>query len=133
MPAHQPARFDPEPHATLRSTSPGIPGTVPWPLYCQKFQPDQPPGSSPGEDAYDAIHSGYCANCDVAPMKAHIAVDADSGLVHTVTTTAGNEADVEQIAELLDGKEEQVWADSGYRGAQVRVERENLQHIADER
>src|SRR5678810_615212 len=38
-------------------------------------------------------------------MKAHIAVDADSGLVHTVTTTAANEADVEQIADLLHGKE----------------------------
>ena len=39
-------------------------------------------------------------------MKAHIAVDADSGLVHTVTTTAANEADVEQIADLLHGKEQ---------------------------
>lgn len=56
-------------------------------------------------------------------MKAHIAVDAESGLVHTVTTTAANEADVEQVADLLHGKEEQVWADSGYRGAQARVER----------
>jgi len=46
-------------------------------------------------------------------MKAHIAVDADSGLVHTVTTTAANEADVEQIADLLHGKEKHVWADSG--------------------
>ena len=64
-------------------------------------------------------------------MKAQIAVDADSGLVHTVTTTAANEADVEQIADLLHGKEQQVWADSGYRGAQARVEREDLQwHIA---
>jgi len=36
-------------------------------------------------------------------MKAHIAVDADSGLVHTVTTTAANEADIEQIADLLHG------------------------------
>jgi transposase, IS5 family len=64
-------------------------------------------------------------------MKAHIAVDADSGLVHTVTTTAANEADVEQIADLLHGKERHVWADSGYRGAQTRVEREELQwHIA---
>ncbi len=64
-------------------------------------------------------------------MKAHIAVDADSGLVHTVTTTAANEADVEQIADLLHGKEEHVWADSGYRGAQARVDREDLQwHIA---
>lgn len=64
-------------------------------------------------------------------MKAHIAVDADSGLVHTVTTTPANESDVEQVADLLHGKEESVWADSGYRGAQARVERENLQwHIA---
>jgi IS5 family transposase len=51
--------------------------------------------------------------------------------VHTVTTTAANEADVEQVGELLHGKEEQVWADSGYRGAQSRVDREDLQwHIA---
>jgi IS5 family transposase len=60
-------------------------------------------------------------------MKAHIAVDAESGLVHTVTTTPANEADVEQIADLLHGKEEQVWADSGYRGAAKRVQRDKLQ------
>ena len=60
-------------------------------------------------------------------MKAHIGVDADSGLVHTVTTTAANESDVEQVADLLHGKEEQVWADSGYRGAPSRVERDDLQ------
>lgn len=63
-------------------------------------------------------------------MKAHIAVDAESGLVHTVTTTAANEADVEQVADLLHGKETQVWADSGYRGAQARVKRELDWHIA---
>ena len=64
-------------------------------------------------------------------MKAHIAVDADSGLVHTVTTTPANEADIEQIADLLHGKEQHVWADSGYRGAQARVDREDLRwHIA---
>ena len=55
--------------------------------------------------------------------EGHIAVDADSGLVHTVTTTAANEADVEQVADLLHGKEQHVWADSGYRGAQTRVDR----------
>jgi IS5 family transposase len=63
-------------------------------------------------------------------MKAHIAVDAESGLVHTVTATAANEADVEQVADLLHGKEEQVWADSGYRGAQARVKRDVQWHIA---
>ncbi|MDP9996529.1 IS5 family transposase [Variovorax boronicumulans] len=63
-------------------------------------------------------------------MKAHIAVDAESGLVHTVTTTAANEADVEQVADLLHGKEDAVWADSGYRGAQARVMRDVQWHIA---
>jgi IS5 family transposase len=63
-------------------------------------------------------------------MKAHIAVDAEPGLVHTVTATVANEADVEQVADLLHGKEEQVWADSGYRGAQARVERGVQWHIA---
>jgi IS5 family transposase len=64
-------------------------------------------------------------------MKAHIAVDAHSGLVHTVTTTPANESDVEQVADLLHGKEQRVWADSGYRGAQAYVDREDLQwHIA---
>ena len=64
-------------------------------------------------------------------MKAHIGVDADSGLVHTVTTTPANESDVEQVADLLHGKEEHVYADSGYRGAASRVDRDDLQwHIA---
>jgi transposase, IS5 family len=63
-------------------------------------------------------------------MKAHIAVDAHSGLVHTVTTTAANESDVEQITDLLHGKEQQVWADSGYRGAPARVQRDLQWHIA---
>ncbi len=61
-------------------------------------------------------------------MKAHIGVDADSGLVHTVTTTSANESDVAQVADLLHGKEEYVYADSGYRGG---VDREDLTwHIA---
>ena len=64
-------------------------------------------------------------------MKAHIGVDADSGLVHTVTTTAANEADVTQVADLLHGKEADVYADSGYRGAASRVGRGDLNwHIA---
>ncbi len=60
-------------------------------------------------------------------MKAHIGVDADSGLVHTVTTTAANEADVEVVEALLHGKEEVVHADSGYTGADKRVPRKNLE------
>ena len=59
-------------------------------------------------------------------MKAYIGVDADSGLVHTMTTTPANEADVEVVDELLHGKEEVVHADSGYTGADKRVRRKKL-------
>jgi transposase, IS5 family len=50
-------------------------------------------------------------------MKAHIGVDASSGLVHTVVTSAANEADVNIADELLHGKEQTVHADAGYTGA----------------
>lgn len=55
-------------------------------------------------------------------MKAHIGVDAQSGLVHTVTATAANEADVNQTANVLHGQERVVFADAGYTGAQKREE-----------
>jgi IS5 family transposase len=55
-------------------------------------------------------------------MKALIGVDADSGLVHTVTTTAVNSHDITQAAALLNGQEEVVFADSGYRGVHKREE-----------
>ena len=59
-------------------------------------------------------------------MKAHIGVDTDSGLVHTVVTSAANEADVTMVGELLHGKESQVHADAGYAGADKRVGRKSL-------
>ncbi len=67
-------------------------------------------------------------------MKAHIGVDVDSGLVHTVTTTPANESDVAQVADLLHGKEEVVHADAGYTGAEKRVKRKRIKwHIAAKR
>ena len=59
-------------------------------------------------------------------MKAHIGVDVDSGLVHTVVTTPANEADIEVVDELLHGKEKVVHADAGYTGAEKRVPRKKL-------
>ena len=59
-------------------------------------------------------------------MKAHIGVDTDSGLVHTVVTSAANEPDVTVVGELLHGKESQVHADAGYTGADKRVGRKKL-------
>ena len=58
-------------------------------------------------------------------MKAHIGVDADSGLVHTVRGTAGNVADVVEANTLLHGQETQVWADAGYQGADKRPDAKN--------
>ena len=67
-------------------------------------------------------------------MKAHIGVDGDSGLVHTVTTTAANASDVSQVEALLHGKEEVVHADAGYIGAQQRVKSGKREwHIAAKR
>lgn len=60
-------------------------------------------------------------------MKVHIGVDTESGMVHSITTTAANKADINQVADLLHGKEQYVHADSGYRGAQARVNRDDLQ------
>jgi IS5 family transposase len=59
-------------------------------------------------------------------MKAHIGVDVDSGLVHTVTTTAANEADVNEAAYLLHGKESVVYADAGYTGADKHSSRKGV-------
>src|ERR1044071_4617957 len=59
-------------------------------------------------------------------MKAHVGVDVGvdvaSGLVHTMTGTAANEADITQTAALLHGREEDVFGDAGYAGADKRPE-----------
>ena len=52
--------------------------------------------------------------------KAHVGVDKDSGLVHTVEVTAANEHDVTMTAKLLHGEEETVNGNSGYIGAEKR-------------
>ena len=55
-------------------------------------------------------------------MKAHIGVDADSGLVHSVIGTAANVNDVTQGHALLHGQEQVVFADAGYQGSAKRAE-----------
>ena len=48
-------------------------------------------------------------------MKVHIGVDAATGLVHSVATTAANVADITQVPRLLHRAETQVWGDAGTR------------------
>ena len=52
--------------------------------------------------------------------KAHIGVDKDSGLVHTVKATPANVHDVTEVPNLLTGEEDVVYGDSGYLGAGKR-------------
>ena len=55
-------------------------------------------------------------------MKAHIGVDAGSGLAHSVVTTAATASDVTQAGALLHGAETTAWGDAGYQGVEKRLE-----------
>ena len=55
-------------------------------------------------------------------MKAHVGVDAEMGLVHTVIGTAGNISDVTQAHALLHGDETLAFGDAGYQGVEKRLE-----------
>jgi transposase, IS5 family len=55
-------------------------------------------------------------------MKVHIGVDKDTGLIHSVETTAANVHDLTPAADLLHGEETVVYADAGYQGIEKRAE-----------
>jgi len=64
-------------------------------------------------------------------MKAHIGVDAQSGLVHAVIGTAANVSDITQAGALLHGDEADAFGDAGYRGVHKRQEAEGPRwHVA---
>jgi transposase, IS5 family len=55
-------------------------------------------------------------------MKIHAGVDKDTGLIHSIVTTAANVHDLTPAAELLHGEEQVVYADAGYQGIAKRPE-----------
>ena len=59
-------------------------------------------------------------------MKAHIGVDAETGMVHSMTTTGANVHDLTEATRLLHGGERCVWTDAGYRGIEKRSESAGL-------
>jgi transposase, IS5 family len=80
-----------------------------------------------------AMHQTKKGNQWYFGMKAHIGVDAVSGVVHTVVTTPANVGDVTQAHALLHGKEREAFGDAGYQGVEKRSESEqsNAQwHVA---
>ena len=66
------------------------------------------------------MHQSKKGNRRYFGMKAHIGVDAKSGLVHTVRGTAGNVNDVVQANNLLHGGETDAFANAGYQGVAKR-------------
>ena len=82
------------------------------------------PSSTKNKDAKrdPEMHSSKKGNQWHFGMKAHIGVDADSGLVHTVRGTAGHVGDVTEGNSLLHGDETVVFADAGYQGADKRLD-----------
>jgi IS5 family transposase len=64
-------------------------------------------------------------------MKAHVGVDAESGLVHTVIGTAANVHDINAAEALLHGQETDVYADAGYQGIEKRCKANAVRwHVA---
>lgn len=57
-----------------------------------------------------------------APPLPDVGADADSGLVHSLHTTAANESDIAHTHHLLHGEESQVHLDAGYTGVERRDE-----------
>lgn len=62
-------------------------------------------------------------------MKAHIGVDADTGMVHSLAGTPANAADVTQVDKLLHGEETHVCGDAGYTGVQKRDEHKERKQV----
>ena len=55
-------------------------------------------------------------------MKAHIGVDSETGIVHSMSATAANVHDVTETHNLLHGGETVVWGDAWYQGVGRREE-----------
>ena len=71
------------------------------------------------------MHSTKKGNQWYFGMKAHIGVDMNNGLTHSLVTTAANAHDVTQV-QLLHGQEEGVMGDAGYLGAEKREETQGV-------
>ena len=63
-------------------------------------------------------------------MKAHVGVDSQIKLIHSVVATAANAADGTMLPHLRHGEETRVWGDQAYRG-QVEVLRQHALHALD--
>ena len=63
-------------------------------------------------------------------MKAHIGVDAGTGYVHSVTATAANVHDLDELTHLVRADDEVVYADAGYQGVHHRPDVTSDEHLS---
>jgi IS5 family transposase len=63
-------------------------------------------------------------------MKAHVGVDAETKLIHSIAATAANVADCRVLPALLHGNETAVWGDQAYQG-QTEVIRQRAPNAQD--
>ena len=78
------------------------------------------------------MHSSKKGNQWYFGMKAHIGVDADSGLVHSLRGTSGHVSDIAEGNSLLHGQEKLGFGDAGYQGIEKRpdAKADVIWHIA---
>jgi IS5 family transposase len=66
-------------------------------------------------------------------MKARIGVDAGTGYIHSVTATASNMHDLDEVTNLVRSDDEVVYVDAGYQGVDKRTEVTEDEHLSSVR
>ena len=75
------------------------------------------------------MHSTKKGNQWYFGMKAHVGVDAGTGLVHTVTATSANVHDIDEAHNLVREDDDVVYGDAGYVGIEKRNEITSDEHL----
>ena len=76
------------------------------------------------------MHQAQKGNTWHFGMKCHVGVDAGSGLVHSITATPANTADITEAHKLLRADDEFAYGDNGYAGIAKRPEIKNDEHLS---
>jgi IS5 family transposase len=98
-----------------------------------------PKGEKPSRDPDAAFARRQGKSGSTFGYKAHVGVDAGSGLIRTVITTPANINDTTPADQLIRGDEREVWADAAYhthareaalkaRGVKARLARRPNKH-----
>lgn len=104
-----------------------IDAVTPWSALVAEIEPFYLKGTGRGRPpiGVEQMHQTKKGNQWYFVMKAHIGVDAETGITHTLVTTPANTNDVTQAHALLHGEEKVAFGDAGYQGVEKRQENRN--------